>query len=117
MIRQAFLLGVVAIVVVGCMRDLVIGRLEVWNTSQSPIQVVGEDHRDTIPACGHLVIDSYPIRPRVEITTASGDSSIVAADTGTAAQPDTFYLVVSDDGVEYKSVTKPPDTIAPCEAA
>ena len=44
------------------------GHLEVWNRTQTPIWIVGQEVTFEVPACGHaaqdnFVLDRYDVRP------------------------------------------------------
>ena len=87
------------------------GRLEVWNRTQTPISIVGQELTFEVPACGHVAQDNF-VLDRYDV---HDDQNRFIAWQGSGGSHVAYELVTSAGAVED---AKPPaDPLPTCGGA
>lgn len=116
--RHVLLLGLAAALLGlgGCAIEATYdGKIEVWNQTQTPIKVVGRDATFDVPACGHIVRDSFVLN-RYDIVDDNG--GFIARHGGGGSDPSDVtpaYELVTSAGAIYSDSKPPPEPLPPCE--
>lgn len=93
----------------------VVGRLEVWNRTQLPIKVVGQDASFQVPPCGHVIQEGFVLN-RYDIVDDQG--RFIALHGGGASDPANVvpaYEMVTSAGAVYSDRHPPLEPLPPCE--
>jgi hypothetical protein len=91
------------------------GRLEVWNRTQTPIEVVGRDASFEVPACEHVVQALFVLN-RYDIVDSQG--RFIARHGGGGSDPANVrpaYEMVTSSGAVYSDLHPPPEPLPDCQ--
>lgn len=113
--RRLAVLGAVALVAACAVEATYRGRLEVWNRTETPIQIIGRERNLVVPPCGHIVVDDFVLN-RYFIADAEGRS--VAWHGGGGSDPAHVlpaFEVVTAEGAIYSSAEPPQEPLPPCQ--
>lgn len=90
------------------------GHLEVWNRTQTPIRIVGQDATLEVPACGHVSQDDFVLN-RYDIV--DDHNRFIARHGGGGSDPKNVtpeYEMVTSSGAVYSDLKPPPEPLPEC---
>ena len=92
----------------------VVGRLEVWNRTQLPIKIVGQDATFDVPACGYATRDGFLLN-RYEIVDDQGRFIALHGGGSGSSHGIPAYEMVTSAGAIYADTHPPLEPLPPCE--
>ncbi len=90
------------------------GHIEIWNRTETPIEIIGRERNLVVPPCGHLAADDFVLN-RHDI--ADAEARFVAWHGGGGSNPASVlpaFELVTAEGAVYSSSEPPPEPLPPC---